>query len=1022
MNFQEMILALQQFWAEQGCVIWNPYNVQVGAGTNNPATLLRVLGPEPWRVAYVEPSIRPDDGRYGENPNRMQRFLQYQVILKPEPGNPQELYLESLAKLGIHARDNDIRFVEDNWQSPPLGAWGLGWEVWLNGQEIAQFTYFQQAAGLPCEPVSVEITYGLERMAMAIQGVDSVWDICWQGELTYGDVYLDEERAHSKYYFEIADVQGLRSVYETYRREHERALAAGAVLPAYDYVLKCNHIFNVLDARGAVGVTERAQFFRTMHGMTRACANAYLAEREEQNKPLLEKMAQQWTTVVTSEAEPESEDNNEIEDHAAFLLEIGVEEMPLADLQSVESQLKGFAEEYFGSRAEIYTTPRRLIVSIQHINWLPTTPGSLQVFRGPPAKIAFDENGQPTAAAKGFARSKGVSLEQLNIVQYSSGEYVEARVRRPIDEMLTKDIPAFVEKLRFPRTMRWNQASAEFPRPIRWLVALNGSQILPIRIAGIPAGRVTRGHRREGSPLIELTNATDYEEIMKEKGIELSSSERREKINLELISQINSMREHAPDDEELLDEVTFLTEAPLVLRGNFDRRFLSLPEVILTTVMKKHQRYFPIYHQLGPMQSSFLVVCEGPGNEQILQGNEQVLAARFADAQFFYEQDRKQPLEAYLPRLETLTFHEKLGSMLDKSERLEQLVIPLATLLGFTPSETEIARQAARLCKADLATQMVVELTSLQGEMGRIYTLEDGIDEDVAQAIYEHWLPRQAGDALPQSKAGILLALADRLDSLVGLMGVGERVTSSADPFGLRRAALGIIRILIENELDVCFTDLCRKAEDIHSIEIESEEKLNEQRKVSTRQFLWQRMNYWFMDSSPDIERSESVIEGVHISSAHGTGDALPVIHAVMAAFFDWPCRAANNIDQMNPWTEKGNWSDILNGYARCARISEYKFRIKSSVIQINSSLLTESAEIELHQEYQDARAKVDQKKDVDTLLESIETMLPAITRFFDEVLVMAEDEEIRRNRLALLKGISSLADGIVDLSRMPGF
>ena len=269
MNFQEMILALQQFWAAQGCVLWNPYNVQVGAGTNNPATLLRVLGPEPWRVAYVEPCIRPDDGRYGENPNRMQRFLQYQVILKPEPGNPQELYLESLAALGIHARDNDIRFVEDNWQSPPLGAWGLGWEVWLNGQEIAQFTYFQQAAGLPCDPVSVEITYGLERMAMAIQGVDSVWDVCWQGELTYGDVFRDEERAYCQYYFEIADVRELRAVYDSYQKEHERALAAGAVLPAYDYVLKCNHIFNVLDARGAVGVTERAQFFRTMHGMTR---------------------------------------------------------------------------------------------------------------------------------------------------------------------------------------------------------------------------------------------------------------------------------------------------------------------------------------------------------------------------------------------------------------------------------------------------------------------------------------------------------------------------------------------------------------------------------------------------------------------------------------------------------------------------------------------------------------------------------------------------------------------------------
>lgn len=301
MNFQDIIFALQKYWAAKGCIIWQPYNIQVGAGTNNPATLLRVLGPEPWRVAYVEPSIRPDDGRYGENPNRMQRFMQYQVILKPEPGNPQELYLESLAALGISARENDIRFVEDNWQSPPLGAWGLGWEVWLNGQEISQFTYFQQAAGLPCDPVSVEITYGLERIAMAIQGVDSVWDICWQGELTYGDVFSDEERAHCQYYFEIADIAGLRAVYDTYRREHERALEQGAILPAYDYVLKCNHIFNVLDTRGAIGVTERAQFFRAMRAMTLNCAREYLKEREALGFPLRDRLAKQWPAGLIAE-------------------------------------------------------------------------------------------------------------------------------------------------------------------------------------------------------------------------------------------------------------------------------------------------------------------------------------------------------------------------------------------------------------------------------------------------------------------------------------------------------------------------------------------------------------------------------------------------------------------------------------------------------------------------------------------------------------------------------------------------
>jgi glycyl-tRNA synthetase len=257
LSFQDVIMKLHQFWIDQDCVMWQPHNVQVGAGTNNPATLLAVLGPEPWRVAYVEPSIRPDDGRYGENPNRMQYFYQYQVILKPDPGNPQELYLKSLEALGIHPREHDIRFVEDNWESPSLGAWGLGWEVWLDGQEITQYTYFQQAGGINLDPVSVEITYGLERIVLALQGKNAVWDIDWNTRLRYGDLRLQPEIEHCRYYFEIADVEGIRQTYGVYEREYERALAAGAITPAYDYVLKCSHLFNVLDARGAIGVTER---------------------------------------------------------------------------------------------------------------------------------------------------------------------------------------------------------------------------------------------------------------------------------------------------------------------------------------------------------------------------------------------------------------------------------------------------------------------------------------------------------------------------------------------------------------------------------------------------------------------------------------------------------------------------------------------------------------------------------------------------------------------------------------------
>ena len=265
-SFQKAIMLLEKFWSDRGCLIWHPYNSQVGAGTMNPATALRVLGPEPWNVAYVEPSIRPDDGRYGVNPNRLQQHYQYQVIMQPAPSDPQEVYLESLAVLGIDMRYHDIRFVEDNWEQPAIGAWGLGWEVWLDGQEITQFTYFQQVGGVPLESIAVEITYGLERILIATQNVTSFRDIQWVDNITYGDVNLQSEKEHSRYYFEVAGVDRLRKLYELYKSEAESALNVGLVLPAYDYALKCSHTFNVLDTRGSIGTTERAVFFREMRG------------------------------------------------------------------------------------------------------------------------------------------------------------------------------------------------------------------------------------------------------------------------------------------------------------------------------------------------------------------------------------------------------------------------------------------------------------------------------------------------------------------------------------------------------------------------------------------------------------------------------------------------------------------------------------------------------------------------------------------------------------------------------------
>ena len=287
MTFQELILSLQKYWAEKGCIIQQPYDIEVGAGTFNPATFLRVLGPEPWKVAYVEPSRRPTDGRYGENPNRLQHYYQFQVIIKPSPQEIQDLYLESLKSFGIDPLAHDIRFVEDDWESPTLGAWGLGWEVWLDGMEITQFTYFQQAGGIDLKPVSVELTYGIERIAMYLQGVDSVFDLKWNNELTYGEVHHQGEVEFSKHNFEKANVEMLLQLFGMYEKECKDLIGNDLVLPAYDYCLKCSHAFNLLDARGAISVTERTGYIGRVRNLARLCAEGYVRRREEMGFPLL---------------------------------------------------------------------------------------------------------------------------------------------------------------------------------------------------------------------------------------------------------------------------------------------------------------------------------------------------------------------------------------------------------------------------------------------------------------------------------------------------------------------------------------------------------------------------------------------------------------------------------------------------------------------------------------------------------------------------------------------------------------
>ncbi len=992
-SFQSIILKLQAFWAEQGCVIWQPHHTEVGAGTMNPATALRVLGPEPWRVAYVEPSIRPADGRYGENPNRWQHYYQFQVILKPDPGDPQELYLRSLEALGIDLRRHDIRFVEDNWESPVLGAWGLGWEVWLDGQEITQFTYFQQSGGQTLDPVSVEITYGLERIALALQGVETFVDLRWLDDhLTYGDLFLTSEREFCTYNFELADVERLRELFDLYEAEAEAALAAGLVHPAHDYVLKCSHVFNILDARGAVGVAERAALFGRMRDLSRRVAEAYLASREAEGFPLLVSGALRPASAPIAEAGPPPSAP------APFLLEVGTEELPPADLEAALAQLRQGMAALLRERrlthgeVRVLGTPRRLVVYVEDL--APAQAEEVTWVKGPPADRAFDEQGRPTQAALGFARSRGVSVKALQVRDLNGGRYVVAEVRqpgRPTAEVLQEALPALLGSLRFERSMRWNDSGVAFSRPIRWLLALHGEHLIPFTFAGLAAGRSTRGLRFRDPETQRVQDAQAYFAFLEGQGVVLDPEQRRARIWGAAAILAKEVGGEVVEDPDLLTEVAHLVEVPTTFRGSFEARFLELPRPVLIAVMKKHQRYFPVEKD-GELLPYFIGVRNGDGEglDLVRAGNEQVLRARFADAAYFIRRDLEQPLEAYLPRLATLTFQERLGSMLDKVRRVERLTAWLADQLGLKGEAREHALRAAHLCKADLATQMVIEMTSLQGEMGRYYALQSGEPAPVAEAIFEHYLPRFASDRLPGGEPGVVLGLADRLDTLVGLFAAGLRPSGGGDPFGLRRAAIGLHQILIARRLHLDLLEALEQA--AQGLPIPAEPESLE----ACQAFLTERLRRLLLEEG----HRHNVVEAVLAEQAHH------------------PAAAAEAAAVLQAWVTRPEWREILQAYARCARI----VRDQPWVERVDPSRLVEPAEKALYQAWQKAAAQDRPPGSVEAFVQAFRPLVPVINAFFDGVLVMAEEPGLRANRLGLLQRVVALARGVADLSRLEGF
>jgi len=690
---------------------------------------------------------------------------------------------------------------------------------------------------------------------------------------------------------------------------------------------------------------------------------------------------------------------------ADFLLEVGTEEMPARFLDPALEQLQELAGRMLAENRlahgeiRVYGTPRRLALYVRDLARVQDA--LVQEVKGPAVKVAFNQDGEPTRAALGFARSQGVDIKDLVVKNVGPVEYVFAVKRlegRPAAEVLAELCPALIGGLHFPKPMRWGDLDVRFARPIRWLVALHGEEIVPFGFAGLTAGRETRGHRFLCPGPVPLAAAAEYADVMKKSFVLVDPAERRRVIWRqveELAARAGGLVE---PDEELLSEVANLVEYPTALCGSFDPEYLKLPVEVLVTPMREHQRYFPVRNKEGGLLPRFIAVRNGTEEhlDIVRAGNEKVLRARLADAAFFWREDLATPLSERVEALKKVVWQESLGTVYEKTERLTALSRYLAGALNADRDQTDCVLRAARLAKADLVTSMVYEFTELQGVMGRAYALENGEHPAVAQAIFEHYLPRFAGDQLPATLPGRVLSLADKIDTLTGCFAIGIQPTGSQDPYALRRQALGICHIVLDGELVLSLREMVSRAYSGFAGRVKltlDEEKVAEE----LTGFFAGRMRGILAEKGLPYDVVEAVL-------AAGVDDLLGV----------WQRAQALETFRLTPQFEA-----VLTAYNRANNLSR-----KYPQATVDPATLVHPAEKNLYACLTAARSAVENRlaaRDYRGALASLTTLVAPVDAFFEAVMVMVEDERVRNNRLGLLRMVVELTAPLADLSKIVG-
>ena len=678
-----------------------------------------------------------------------------------------------------------------------------------------------------------------------------------------------------------------------------------------------------------------------------------------------------------------------------FLVELGTEELPPTQLKKLSDAFKqgildglDTAELRDGITIQSFAAPRRLAVLVS--NLAEKQEDRDEVIFGPPANIAFDADGNPTKAALGFAKKSGASVEDL------SEENGKLKISRRIAGKATADLLAAIiqtslEKLPIAKRMRWGSSRIEFVRPVQWLIMLFGHEIVKGKVLGLSASNTSRGHRFHANKDITISAPTDYQEALRSAYVLVDYNERKELIRGQVISKGKEVGGIAIIDEDLLDEVTGLNEWPTALAGNFDEDFLRVPSEALISSMKEHQKYFHVEDANGKLKPIFITLTniESKDPKQVIAGNEKVIRPRLADAAFFWDTDRKNTLASRYEKLDTVVWVNKLGTLKAKTDRIEILAKKIATAINV---DTQLAQRAAKLCKTDLLTDMVFEFSDLQGIAGTYYAQGDGEHPDVCAAMQEQYMPAFAGDTLPTTQAGICVALADRIDSLVGLFGLGQIPTGSKDPFALRRASLGVLRILVEKEIDIDLGQLID-----WSIESTWETEPKAETKATLTEYLLDRFSAWYKDQGIATEVFQSV-------------RALEVTNAL---------DINNRVQAVNAFSRMNEAQALAAANKRVSNILA-KNGGDSVATEINTLLLSAEAEkvlaaqVALKQTQVQPLLAAAQYKEA---LAALADLRKAVDAFFDNVMVMADDEAVKNNRLALLKQLQGLFIAIADIS-----